>query len=48
MYFRQDPSDKSGRGGKTRVFSIDFTGLNEREIVTPLDASDPAWSPLIP
>jgi len=48
MYFRQDPSDKFGRGGRTRVFSIDFTGENEREVVTPLDASDPAWSPLIP
>jgi TolB protein len=48
MFFRQDPSDKSGRGGRTRIFSIDFTGTNEREVVTPLDASDPAWSPLIP
>ena len=48
MYFRQDPSDKFGRGGRTRVFSIDFTGNNEREVLTPLDASDPAWSPLIP
>lgn len=48
MYFRQDPSDKQGRGGRTRIFSIDFTGHNEREVVTPLDASDPAWSPLIP
>lgn len=48
MYYRQDPSDKLGRGGRTRVFSIDFTGHNEREVVTPLDASDPAWSPLIP
>jgi len=24
-----------------------LTGHNEREIVTPIDASDPAWSPLI-
>jgi len=48
MFFRQDPSDQFGRGGRTRVFSVDFTGQNEREVVTPLDASDPAWSPLIP
>jgi len=48
MYYRQDPSDKYGRGGRTRIFSIDFTGHNEREVLTPLDASDPAWSPLIP
>ena len=48
MFFRQDRSDKLGRGGRTRIFSIDFTGNNEREVLTPLDASDPAWSPLIP
>jgi TolB protein len=48
MFFRQERSDQYGRGGKTRVFSIDITGHNEREVITPLDASDPAWSPLIP
>ncbi len=35
-------------GGPTRVFSIDLTGINERQVVTPMEASDPAWSPLIP
>jgi TolB protein len=48
MYFRQQPTDSSGRGGSTRLYSIDLTGYNEREIITPQDASDPAWSPLIP
>ncbi|MHA1597979.1 MAG: Tol-Pal system beta propeller repeat protein TolB [Alphaproteobacteria bacterium] len=48
MFFRQEPSNKDGSGGRTRVFSIDLTGQNEREVITPLDASDPAWSPLIP
>ncbi len=48
MYFRQEPSDAKGKGGRSRLFSIDLTGENEREIVTPLDASDPAWSPLSP
>jgi TolB protein len=48
MYFRQEPSDVRGGGGRTRLYSIDLTGHNEREIVTPTDASDPAWSPLIP
>jgi len=47
MFFRQEPSDPQGRGGKTRIFSIDITGNNEREVITPEDASDPAWSPLI-
>lgn len=35
-------------GGAPKVFSIDLTGINERQVVTPMDASDPAWSPLIP
>ncbi len=36
------------RGGKTRLHTIDLTGYNPREVVTPLDASDPAWSPELP
>jgi TolB protein len=47
-FFRQTPAGPSGSGGRTRLVSIDLTGFNEREIATPLDASDPAWSPLIP
>ena len=47
MFFRESPR---GTGGEkdSKLFSIDLTGQNEREIVTPMDASDPAWSPLIP
>jgi TolB protein len=48
MYFRQTQSDARGQGGRTRLYSIDLTGFNEREVITPQDASDPAWSPLIP
>ncbi|HWK46082.1 MAG TPA: Tol-Pal system beta propeller repeat protein TolB [Stellaceae bacterium] len=48
MYYRQTPTDSKGRGGSTRLYSIDLTGANEREVLTPQDASDPAWSPLIP
>ena len=48
IYFRQTPGDKSGRGGSVKLYSIDLTGYNEREVITPLDGSDPAWSPLIP
>jgi TolB protein len=47
-YFRGQPSDARGGGGRSRIYSIDLTGYNEREMVTPQDASDPAWSPLIP
>ncbi len=48
MFFRQQPSKADGSGGKSRLYSIDLTGHNERQVITPLDASDPAWSPLIP
>jgi TolB protein len=42
-FFREDPG-----GGQTRLYTIDLTGNNERMLKTPQDASDPAWSPLIP
>ncbi len=42
MFFRQD------RGAPVRLYSIDLTGYNERRIITPSEASDPAWSPLLP
>jgi TolB protein len=48
MFFREQPTDSAGRGGNTRLYSVDITGRNLREVVTPSDASDPAWSPLIP
>lgn len=48
MYFAQAPTRADGTGGRTRLYSIDLTGYNQRELVTPQDASDPAWSPLIP
>ncbi|MDD9912684.1 MAG: Tol-Pal system beta propeller repeat protein TolB [Alphaproteobacteria bacterium] len=35
------------RTGRTKIMSIDLTGHNLRELKTPRDASDPAWSPLI-
>ena len=47
MYFRQSPSDSRGHGGSTRLYSIDLTGANQHEVITPQDASDPAWSPLL-
>lgn len=46
MYFRQTPTDSRGYGS-TRLFSIDLTGSNQREVMTSGDASDPAWSPLL-
>jgi len=47
MYFSQTPSNRSGTGGTSHLYSIDLTGYNQREVKTPGDASDPAWSPLL-
>ncbi len=47
MFFRQERTTADGKGGRSRLYSIDLTGDNEREVLTPIDASDPAWSPLI-
>ena len=48
MFFRETPArDARGTGYSSRLASIDIAGFNERQIVTPTDASDPAWSPLL-
>lgn len=46
-FHRQQPNS-GGRMGSTRIYTIDLTGYNLRQAVTPMDASDPAWSPLLP
>ena len=49
MFFRESASrDSRGSGYSSRLVSIDVTGFNERAVSTPTDASDPAWSPLLP
>ncbi|MSP82812.1 MAG: Tol-Pal system protein TolB [Alphaproteobacteria bacterium] len=45
MFFRETPTSK---GNVSKLFSVDLTGYNERLVVTPLDGSDPAWSPSLP
>jgi TolB protein len=42
MFSRQSGS------GRRRLFTIDVSGYNEREVSTPTDASDPDWSPTLP
>jgi len=45
-YTKKDyPKEK--KEGKTKIYLIDLTGFNDRQINTPLEASDPAWSPLL-
>ncbi len=43
IFTRENPQQD-----RTRLFTIDSTGHNLREVATPLDASDPAWSSLLP
>ena len=43
MFFRDSP----GGNGGPKLYSVDITGYNERQIPTPNFASDPAWSPLL-
>ncbi len=45
MFFKESPSS---RGSIPHLYSVDLTGYNERAVPTPTDASDPAWSPLLP
>ncbi|WP_417451761.1 Tol-Pal system beta propeller repeat protein TolB [Kordiimonas sp.] len=48
MFFRTPPYNSNGSGGKPSLWSVDLTGYNERQVPTPFDASDPAWSPPLP
>lgn len=48
MFFRTPPYDAQGNGGRPALWSVDLTGYNERQVSTPYDASDPAWSPPLP
>lgn len=45
-YYKQGKSDSRGKV-KSKVYTVDLSGYNEREVVTPLDGVDPAWSPLL-
>lgn len=48
-FYRQEPWDKTGtKGGKARVYSVDISGANQVEMPTPMDATDPSWSPPLP
>lgn len=43
QFFRTEPNS-----GHTSLWQVDLTGKNLRKIPTPVDASDPAWGPILP
>ncbi len=43
LFFRES----QGENGGPKLYSIDLTGYNERQLPTPSFASDPSWSPLL-
>ena len=47
VFYRETKSGKDGTGFTAKLWSIDITGYNERELKTETDASDPSWSSLL-
>ena len=47
VFYRETKSGKKGKGFTAKLWSIDITGYNERQLKTETDASDPSWSSLL-
>ena len=47
IFYRETKSGAKGEGFSAKLWSIDITGYNERQIKTETDASDPSWSSLL-
>ena len=47
IFYRETKSGPKGAGFTAKLWSIDITGYNERQIRTETDASDPSWSSLL-
>ena len=47
IFYRETKSDSKGKGHSAKLWSIDITGYNERQLRTETDASDPSWSSLL-
>ena len=47
VFYRETKAGLKGEGFSAKLWSIDITGYNERELLTKTDASDPSWSSLL-
>ena len=47
IFYRETKTDDKGEGFSAKLWSIDLTGYNERQVNTLTDASDPSWSSLL-
>ena len=47
VFYRETKTDEKGEGFSAKLWSIDLTGYNERQVQTKTDASDPSWSSLL-
>ena len=47
IFYRETKTNSKGEGFSAKLWSIDLTGYNEREVKTETDASDPSWSSLL-
>lgn len=48
MYFSETPTGQGGISRQSRLRAVDLSGQRNWAVPTPLDGSDPAWSPLLP
>jgi TolB protein len=47
IMFTKAERSQGKQAGSSKLYTIDLTGYNEREVNTSTDASDPSWSPLL-
>ena len=47
VFYRETKTNDKGEGFSAKLWSIDLTGYNERQVPTKTDASDPSWSSLL-
>jgi TolB protein len=46
VYFKEETLGSHREKRRSRIYTIDLTGWNEKMLPTPEDGSDPAWSPV--